>query len=160
MSNSTILALGAIIQEFRVGGRSIVQGFPTPELYIKHNSPYFGETIGRVANRIKDAKIDDLNGRSYELTANNGPNTLHGGPRGFGKREFEGPTRVERDGKDAILFKYLSKDGEEGFPGDVELRVWYVARKEGDVEVLEMEYEAELVGGDVSETVVNITNHR
>lgn len=74
-----LLPLGAIIQSFVVNGTNIVQGFPTSDLYKSHNSPFFGETIGRVANRIKDGKIDHLNGKSYTLARNDEPNTLHGG---------------------------------------------------------------------------------
>lgn len=122
------------------------------------NAPYFGETIGRIANRVAKGKFE-LNGKSHQLPINNGPNSLHGGDAGWGKREFEGPQEVERNGKQATLFKYLSKDGEEGYPGTVEVRVWYVQEKEQGQEVLHIEYEAELVG-DVAETAVNITNHR
>lgn len=75
----TFLPLGAIIKSYTINGVNIVQSFPTTDLYQKHNSPFFGETIGRVANRIKDGKIDSLNGKSYDLVVNNGPNTLHGG---------------------------------------------------------------------------------
>lgn len=158
------LPLGAIIQEFRVNGVNIVQNFPTTELYQKYNDPFFGETIGRVANRISGAKINNLNGRSYQLTANNGPNSLHGGKLGWGKRVFDGPTAVERNGKEATMFKYLSRDGEEGYPGTVELRVWYTTGTEHEqgfsVNVLEAEYEAELVGVEnIQETVVAVTNH-
>ena len=158
------LPLGAIIQEFRVNGLNIVQNFPTMELYQKYNDPYFGETIGRVTNRISNARINNLNGQVYPLTANNGTNCLHGGKRGWGKRMFEGPTTVHRNGHEAILFTYVSRDGEEGFPGTVELRVWYITRTEQEqgreVYVLEVEYEAELVGEeDVQETAVAVTNH-
>lgn len=160
----TFLPLGAIIQEFKIKGRNIVQGFPTAELYKKYNAPFFGETIGRIANRVSNAKINELNGKSYSLAANNGPNALHGGEQGWGKREFEGPLKTERNGKEAVLFKYLSKDGEEGYPGTVEVRVWYVQEKEKDngteKEVLHIELEAELVGDEVQETAVNLTNHR
>ena len=160
----TFLPLGAIIQEFKIKGRNIVQGFPTAELYKKHNDPFFGETIGRIANRVSGAKINDLNGRSYQLAANNGPNSLHGGDQGWGKREWEGPSNVERNGKDATLFKYTSVDGEEGYPGTVEVRVWYVQEKEQDggveKEVLHIEFEAELVGDEAQETAINVTNHR
>jgi aldose 1-epimerase len=160
----TFLPLGAIIQEFKVGGKNIVQGFDTAEQYKKYNGPYFGETIGRIANRVSNAKINDLNGKSYALPVNNGPNSLHGGEQGWGKHEFEGPTTVERNGKETTFFKYLSKDGEEGYPGTVEVRVWYVQEK-GQVdgvqqEVLNIEYEAELVGDEVDETAINMTNHR
>lgn len=160
-SNVKFLPLGAIIQEFKVGGRNIVQNFPTAELYPKYNAPFFGETIGRVANRISGAKIDSLNGQSYALIQNDGPNSLHGGELGFGKREFQGPTPLLRNGKESVEFKYLSPDGDQGYPGALELRVWYSASMEGEKTVLEIEYEAEMVGNDdVKETVVGITNHR
>jgi len=159
----TFLPLGAIIQKFVVNGKNIVQGFPTAELYKQHNAPFFGETIGRIANRVSKAKINNLNGKSYQLAVNNGPNSLHGGDLGWGKREFEGPIIVDRNGKEATLFKYVSKDGEEGYPGTVEVRVWYVQAKEevdgAQQEVLYIEYEAELIGDEVEETAINMTNH-
>ncbi|KAL5121078.1 hypothetical protein ACEQ8H_000929 [Pleosporales sp. CAS-2024a] len=159
----TFLPLGAIIQTFTVNGKNIVQGFPTAELYKKYNTPYFGETIGRVANRISNAKINDLNGKSYPLAVNNAVNSLHGGINGWGKREFEGPSTVDRNGKEATFFHYVSKDGEEGYPGTVELRVWYVQEKEvvdgAQHEVLYIEYEAELIGDEVNETAISVTNH-
>ncbi|KAF2144733.1 uncharacterized protein K452DRAFT_316665 [Aplosporella prunicola CBS 121167] len=163
-SNFSFLPLGAIIQEFAVNGQNIVQGFNTAEQYKQYNKPFFGETIGRVANRISGAKINSLNGTSYKLAANNGPNSLHGGDAGWGKREFQGPTPLNRNGKEAVLFKYLSPDGEGGYPGAVELRIWYTAytEKVEGVEhtVLDMEYEAELVGDDnVQETIIGLTNH-
>ena len=160
----TFLPQGAIIQEFKVGGQNIVLGFPSAASYKTKQNPFFGETIGRLANRIGGAKINNLNGKSYSLTANNGPNTLHGGVEGWGKRDFEGPTPVTRKGRDAVMFKYLSKDGEEGFPGTVELKLWYYAGvdKDGDMEKtnLEIEYEVELVGDEVEETAVGLANHR
>jgi aldose 1-epimerase len=156
----TFLPLGGIIQEFRVAGHNIVQGFPTAEDYVKHNSPYFGATIGRTCNRLKDAVLTNVNGRSYELAKNNGPNSLHGGKEGWDKRLFDGPKAVNRNGKEGIRFKYLSKDGEEGYPGTVELRVWYTASKEDGKTVLEVEYEVEFVGDEAEETAVSVTNHR
>ena len=160
----SFLPQGAIIQEFNVGGKNIVLGFPSASSYKTKHSPFFGETIGRLANRISGAKINDLNGKSYDLTANNGPNTLHGGVEGWGKKDFEGPTPVKRDGRDTVMFKYLSKDGEEGFPGTVELRVWFYPGMEQDEGVektsLEIEYEVELVGDEAEETAVGVTNHR
>jgi aldose 1-epimerase len=160
----TFLPLGAIIQEFRVNGVNIVQGFQTAEQYKQYNGPYFGETIGRIANRVAKGKINNLNGKSYQLPVNNGPNSLHGGEQGWGKHEFEGPVNVQRDGKDAVLFRYLSKDGEEGYPGTVQVSVWYTQAKEdvdgAQQEVLYIEYEAELVGDEVDETAINMTNHR
>jgi len=163
MSAFTFLPLGAIIQEFKINGRNIVQGFQTAEQYKKYNGPYFGETIGRIANRVSGAKIE-LNGKSYQLPVNNGPNSLHGGDSGWGKKEFEGPIQVQRNGKDAVLFKYTSKDGEEGYPGTVDVKVWYMAEKKQEdgveKEILTIEYEAELIGDEVEETAVGMTNHR
>ncbi|KAJ6153814.1 Glycoside hydrolase-type carbohydrate-binding subgroup [Penicillium chermesinum] len=155
----TFLPLGAIIQEFRVGGKNIVLGFPTQKHYVEHNTPHYGATIGRVANRIKDGRIANLNGREYQLVQNDGPNALHGGPKGWGKRIFEGPQTVTHNGRDALLFKYRSVDAEEGYPGTVEIRVWYAASKEDEKTVLTADYEVELIGDECEETVVNITNH-
>ncbi|OQO08067.1 hypothetical protein B0A48_06860 [Cryoendolithus antarcticus] len=160
----SFLPQGGIIQDFKVGGTNIVLGFPSAESYKTKHSPFFGETIGRVANRISGAKINSLNGKSYPLAVNNGPNTLHGGVNGWGKVDFEGPKDVERNGKEAVLFTYLSKDGDEGFPGTVEFKLWYTPSVENDKSgiektSLEIEYEVELVGDEVEETVVAVTNH-
>lgn len=157
----TFLPQGALIQEFRVAGLNIVQGFPTADLYATHNTPYFGETIGRTTNRIKDGLLSNLNGgKEYHLPINNGPNSLHGGEKGWGKRIFGGPKTVNRAGKKALEFRYSSRDGEEGYPGTVECRVWYTAGTDGAKTVLTVEYEVELVGDEVEETVVGVTNHR
>lgn len=154
------LPQGALIEEFKVAGVNIVQGFPEAKFYKSHNTPYFGETIGRTTNRIKDAKIENLNGKTYHLAVNNGPNSLHGGKKGWGKKDFEGPKPVNRNGKEGVEFKYLSQDGEEGYPGTVECRVWYTAGMEDGKTVLEAEWEVEFVGDECDETVVGVTNHR
>jgi aldose 1-epimerase len=161
----TFIPLGAIIQEFRVAGHNLILGFPSEEHYSRYNTPNFGATIGRTTNRIRNAAIDNLNGKSYTITTNKGPNSLHGGKEGWGKKVFEGPKAVHRNGKDGLEFRYLSKDGEEGYPGTVELRVWYTVGKEGDrtsspKTVLQVEYEIEFVGDECEETVVGVTNHR
>jgi aldose 1-epimerase len=168
----SFLPLGAIIQELRVGGVNIVQGFPEQSHYQSHNDPYFGETIGRVANRIKGARLENLNGgKVYSLAANNGPNNLHGGVVGWGKKIWNGPSPVGvrqipgiegLDGGESVKFTLTSEDGDEGFPGTVEVSVVYTVGKQvqdgKEVVVLGMEYEAELVGG-ADETVINMTNH-
>lgn len=167
----TFLPMGAIIQTFIVNGVNIVQGFPTQEDYAKYNAPYFGETIGRVANRISNAKINDLNGQSYILLANNGPNSLHGGKVGWGKRIWDGPKPVGLreipgveglKGGESVEFKLVSEDGDEGFPGTVEVKIVYTTGTQDvngkEAIVLGMEYEANLVGG-ADETVINMTNH-
>lgn len=159
----TFIPQGAIIQEFKVNETNIVLGFPSASSYKTETHQHFGETIGRVANRISGAKID-VNRRPSILNANSGPNTLHGGLEGWGKKTFEGPTPVQRNSRNAVMFKYLSEDGEEGFPGTVELRLWYYPSLEFDDGVektsLEIEYEAELISDDVYETAVSLTNHR
>lgn len=164
-SGFQFLPQGALIQEFKVAGQNIVLGFPRAEPY--QDAPFFGETIGRVANRLKDATITNLNGRSYKLAANNGKNHLHGGVKGWGKRTFTGPVPMERHGHESVQFTYVSPDGEEGYPGTVQVRVWYTAFEEQDHQgggpvktVLVAEYEVELIGNECQETVVNVTNHR
>ena len=161
-SSFALLPHGALIQEFKVGGHNIVLGFRESEPYI--SAPFFGETIGRVANRTKDGVIKNLNGRSYQLAQNNGPNHLHGGQYGWGKQDFTGPTPMMRNGKESVQFTYLSPDGDEGYPGTVELRVWYSASEEQEDGILKTvlvtEYEVELVGDECEETAANVTNHR
>jgi aldose 1-epimerase len=169
------LPLGAIIQSILIGKTNIVQGFPTQALYESHNEPFFGETIGRVANRISNAKINSLNGKSYTLAANNGVNSLHGGVKGWGKKIWQGPTPIgvkeipglqggKLEGGESVKFTLRSEDGDEGYPGTVETSVIYTAgtqkSAEGkEVRVLGIEYEAQLVGDEVEETAVNVTNH-
>lgn len=168
----TFLPLGAILQSFHVAGTNIVQGFPSQSAYASHNSPHFGATIGRVANRIQNATITSLNnGQSYKLGANDGPNNLHGGAKGWGKKTWEGPTPIGvkkeipglneqiHDGGESVVFKIRSEDGDEGFPGTVEASVVYTAGKTAEGKtILAMEYEAKLLDG-AEETVINMTNH-
>ncbi|KAL8937692.1 MAG: hypothetical protein Q9216_004302 [Gyalolechia sp. 2 TL-2023] len=157
----TFLSQGALIQEFKVAGLNIVQSFPEAKFYQTHNEAYLGETIGRTTNRVKRAKLENLNGRTYELAVNDGdnPNSLHGGARGWGKQDFEGPKPVNRNGKEGVQFRYLSKDGEEAYPGTVECFVWYTAGMEDGKTILEVEYQVELVGDECEESVVGVTNH-
>jgi aldose 1-epimerase len=169
------LPLGAIIQAFVVGKTNIVQGFPKQSLYESHNSPYFGETIGRIANRVSKAQINSLNGKSYSLAVNNAPNSLHGGNKGWGKRIWAGPTPVgikaipglegsgKLEGGESVKFTLRSEDGDEGYPGTLEASVVYTAgtqkSAEGkEVRVLGIEYQVELIDG-AEETAVNVTNH-
>lgn len=159
----TFLSQGAILQNFSVNGHDIVLGFPDPTLYENNNSAFFGETIGRIANRTKDAILRNLNGgKTYLLAANEGSNNLHGGLQGWGKKRFNVKTEATKPEKrEAIEFSYESKDGEEGFPGTVECRVLYQQRSEEGKTVLEVDYEVALVGDDCcEETVVSLTNHR
>ncbi|KHN97176.1 Aldose 1-epimerase, subgroup [Metarhizium album ARSEF 1941] len=165
------LPLGAIIQSFKVKDTNIVLGFPTQEQYVQYNTPYFGETIGRVANRIKGAQLDSVNGKVYRLAANDGPNTLHGGNVGWGKRIWKGPVPIGIkhipgvegfQGGESVGFTLVSEDGDEGFPGTVEAKVTYTTGTQvvngKQVLVLGIEYEAGLVDG-ADETPINMTNH-
>lgn len=168
----TFLPLGAILQSFTIGKTNIVQGFRTQEQYEAHNDPFFGETIGRVANRIANGEIRSLNGRSYGLAKNNGVNALHGGVKGWGKRVWDGPTPVGvrgipgvagLEGGESMEFGLRSEDGDEGYPGTVDVKVIYTSGTQvvdgKSVKVLGIEYEVKLVGDEVEETVVNVTNH-
>lgn len=125
-----IIRTGACIQRLIVPDRSghaadIVLGFDQEQPYKDGTSPYFGAVVGRVANRIANATFD-LDGKRYELAANNGPNCLHGGVVGFSRREWavaeQGKTA---DGSEFVKLTYTSPDGEEGFPGEVSASVTY-----------------------------------
>lgn len=159
-SEFRFLPRGATIQSFIVAGHNIVQNFPEAHMYTTASHAYLGETIGRVSNRIKNAKLENLNGRTYQLYANNGPHSLHGGKIGWGNKTWSGPISVNRNGKEGVLFTYTSPDGDEGYPGTIEAKVWYITSMEGDKLILEMEYEAALVGDECEETVIAMTNHR
>uniref|UniRef100_A0A1D1XGL6 Aldose 1-epimerase n=1 Tax=Anthurium amnicola TaxID=1678845 RepID=A0A1D1XGL6_9ARAE len=101
----------------------VVLGFDTVEPYVKGAAPYFGCIVGRVANRIKDGKFT-LNGVEYSLPINNPPNSLHGGHKGFDKALWEVVEHI-RGEKPSITLKYFSRDGEEGYPGDVTVTATY-----------------------------------
>src|SRR5579862_5632737 len=111
---------GGIIQSIRVPDRDgkfadVVLGHDTAEGYIP-NPPYIGAVVGRYANRIANGTFT-LNGKTYTLPKNDGPNTLHGGTtRTFDKVMWESQPLKDKNG---VLFEYLSKDGEEGFPGNL-----------------------------------------
>ncbi|KAL5210590.1 hypothetical protein ABZP36_006213 [Zizania latifolia] len=101
----------------------VVLGFDSLDPYLNGTSPYFGCIVGRVANRIKDGRFT-LDGMEYSLAINNPPNTLHGGFKGFDKIIWETAEYVKGESP-SITFKYYSKDGEEGFPGDVSVTAKY-----------------------------------
>lgn len=101
----------------------VVLGFDSLDPYLNGTSPYFGCIVGRVANRIKDGKFT-LNGVQYSLAINNPPNTLHGGFKGFDKVIWE-VTEYNKGKTPSITLKYYSKDGEEGYPGDVSVTARY-----------------------------------
>jgi aldose 1-epimerase len=130
---------GGIIVSIRVPDRTgqfadIVLGHETLEGY-RPNPPYFGAIVGRYANRIANGTFK-LAGETYTLPKNDGPNTLHGGTRGFDKAVWDAEPLK---GKTAVAFSYFSKDGEEGFPGNLRVKVTYAVT---DANALEIDYEA------------------
>jgi aldose 1-epimerase len=149
----SVMDYGATITSIRVPDRDgkiddVVLGFDkfTPYLGMKD---YFGATVGRYANRIARGKFE-LEGVKYNLACNNPPNALHGGLRGFDKKmwNFE---QVDSD-TPAVRFTYLSKDGEEGYPGNLYVSVTYSLNDDNE---LRISYEATTD----KDTVINLTNH-
>jgi aldose 1-epimerase len=129
---------GAIITELHVpdfSGRlgDVVLGFDTVEEYVDHN-PYFGAIAGRVANRIAGGRFE-IDGEQYQLATNNGPNHLHGGLRGFDKVIWNAEPRRTSEGP-ALRLTYHSPDGEEGYPGAVDVTVDYIWTHANELKVV------------------------
>jgi aldose 1-epimerase len=150
----SIMNYGGIVVSLKVPDRSgamgdVVLGFDTFDPYLDKSS-YFGALIGRYGNRIGHARFT-LNGVEYKLAKNNGDNTLHGGNRGFDKIIWN-VKDVTGTGSPALELTYLSKDGEEGFPGNLTATVTYTWT---DANELKIDYNATTD----KDTVVNLTNH-
>ncbi len=126
--------------------QDVVLGFDNVDDYVNVNNN-FGATIGRYGNRIAHGKIT-VEGTEYELPQNNFGHTLHGGPEGFDKKVFQA---VQLDSQ-TVVFTYLSKDGEAGFPGNLDVKVTMTLT---DDNAIDLQYEATTD----KETVVNLTNH-
>lgn len=150
----TAINYGCIITELFVPDwngelENIVLGFDTLEEYEKH-SPYFGAIVGRHAGRIKEGKFE-LDGVYYQLERNNGPNHLHGGVRGLDRVVWD--IKVKESEKAISLeYSYNSKDGENGYPGNVQLKVSYTLNEDNE---LILKYE----GHSDKRTILNLTNH-
>lgn len=125
----------------------VVAGFTSVEGYQHSTEPYFGATIGRYGNRIAKGKFT-LDGKAYTLFINNTPNTLHGGKKGYQDVVWD----ASKTDKQTLVLTYLSKDMEEGFPGNLKVKVVYALT---DDNALKISYEATTV----KNTVVNLTNH-
>jgi aldose 1-epimerase len=150
----TALDYGGIITSIEVpdrGGKlaDVVLGYDTLDGYLSDGS-YYGAIVGRFANRIGGARFT-LDGQRYELAANNGPNTLHGGLKGFDKALWHAEP-FERDGTAGVVLTHTSPDGEEGFPGSLSVSVTYTF---DDKNELAIDYEATTD----KPTVLNLTNH-
>ena len=151
-SEATVISLGATLQSLRLHDRNghlidVVLGYDSLPEYLNAGS-YFGATIGRYANRIAHAEFT-LDGKTYHLPANNGENTLHGGTAGFNRGLWD---RVGPRSANSIRLKYLSADGDQGFPGQLTVWVTYTLT---DADELNISYEARTS----APTVVNLTNH-
>jgi aldose 1-epimerase len=125
----------------------VVVGFDSVQQFVQSTEPYFGATIGRYGNRIAKGKFT-LDGKEYKLFANNGPNTLHGGKKGYQDVVWE----AKQIGDSSVELRYLSKDNEEGFPGNLDVKVTYMLTGNNE---LKIDYEARTD----KKTVLNLTNH-
>lgn len=147
-----ITNLGGRIVSWMVPGKDrrysdISVGFDNVEAYLKANEAYYGALIGRVGNRIANGEFS-LNGDTYTLEKNNGPNSLHGGPKGFHNVVWD----AEQIDSKILKLTYTSEDGEEGFPGKLDVEVVYSLTDDNE---LRIEYTA----NTDKQTVVNLTNH-
>ena len=149
-----ITNFGGILVSFKVPDRNgkfddVVLGFNDLGSYLKPH-PYFGALIGRYGNRIAKGRFT-LNGVEYKLAVNNGENHLHGGIKGFDKVVWTGKEMRTKIGP-AVVLTYLSKDGEEGYPGNLNVRVVYTLTNNDE---LKIEYSATTD----KDTVTNLTHH-
>jgi len=124
---------------------NVVIGFDTPEAY-QTNPSYLGAIVGRCANRIANARFK-LDGTTYALTANIGPNHLHGGRKGFDKVIWD----AKQSGA-ALELRYTSRDGEEGYPGNLDVRVTYTLNERSELTV-------DYFATTDKATPVNLTQH-
>ncbi len=148
------LNYGCVITKIIVPDRhghldNVVLGFDHFEDYVAY-SPYFGAVIGRVAGRIKNAQFE-LEGIEYKLAANEHPHHLHGGKKGFNAVIWKVGT-MECENGVGLRFSYLSPDGEEGYPGNLDMNITYLLSNTNELSIT---YEARTD----RKTVVNLTNH-
>ena len=152
--HATVISYGAILQSVIVPDRrgkpgEVTLGYNDMTGYIKAPN-YFGATVGRYANRIRAGKFS-IDGKQYTLAINNPPNALHGGPVGFDKRLWT-ITKVTNGPTASVVLNYVSADGEEGYPGTLNVTATYSLNEKNELSV---EYDATTD----KPTIVNITNH-
>lgn len=128
--------------------RDVVLGYDNLESYLKGDK-YFGALIGRFGNRIQHGKFI-LNSKEYLLAQNNGENHLHGGLKGFDKVVWD--ARIIESEPNTLELSYLSIDGEEGYPGNLNVKVKYVLTEDNSLEIIYM-------ATTDKDTIVNLTNH-
>jgi aldose 1-epimerase len=148
-----VITYGALLTEMHVPDRTgrfgdVTLGFDNLQSYLDGH-PYFGATVGRYANRIAQGRFT-LDGRTYVLATNDGPNHLHGGVRGFDKVIWRAEVLAGTGA--AVRFTYTSPDGEEGYPGTLTAAVTYTLTEDNE---LRLDY----LATTSQATVVNLTNH-
>jgi len=146
---------GGIITSILVPDRSghlddVVLGYDNAESYIKNNGPFMGAIIGRYGNRIAKGAFT-LDGQTYRLATNNGPNHLHGGNKGFDKVMWQTEEFRNADGT-GVIFRYTSPDGDEGYPGTLQVRVTYTLTDRNELIV-------DYFATSDKATPVNLTQH-
>lgn len=150
-----IMTYGGIVQSLTAPDKNgkygdVVLGYDTLDGYLT-NSPYFGALIGRYGNRIANGHFT-LDGQTYTLATNNGPNSLHGGIKGFDKQVWK-VVRAENTAKGPQLeLSYVSPDGEEGYPGTLKVDALYTLTPDNG---LRLDYKATTD----KDTIVNLTQH-
>ncbi len=149
-----VMTYGAILTELHVPDRDgklddVVLGFDNLKDYLAPH-PCFGATVGRVANRIAKAKFT-LDGKEYTLATNSGPNAIHGGLKGFDKVVWKAEALPRPDGV-AVQLNYRSRDGEEGYPGNLLITVTYALTNENELRIT-------YAATTDKATPVNLTNH-
>jgi aldose 1-epimerase len=150
----TVITLGASVQSLMIKGRSgaladVALGYPDLKGYLAKPS-FFGATVGRVANRIAGGRFS-LDGRVYQAPVNDGPNSLHGGTKGFDKVVWQ-VVSVEKGPTASVTLRYISPDGDEGYPGVLTATATYALDAKGDLTV-------DYTASTDRPTVVNISNH-
>jgi aldose 1-epimerase len=127
----------------------IVLGYDSLKPYIENN-PYFGAIVGRYANRIANARFT-LDKKTYTLPKNDGKNSLHGGVKGFDKVVWDAEEKQDSS-QVSLVLSYLSRDGEEGFPGSLDVRVTYTLNNENELQTM-------IEATTYKSTPVNLCNH-
>ncbi len=150
LTNYGAILLGIEMPDTEGVMADVTLGFDTLDEYVTGNDPYFGATVGRFANRINGGKFS-LEGVDYTLAVNNGPNHLHGGLQGFDKVLWDYEL-LDGESGSCVSFSYTSVDGEENYPGKLNVRVKYELT---DANELVISYEAETD----KTTIINLTNH-
>ncbi len=153
--SAKILTLGAAVQSLLVRGRDgllhdVVPGFDTVRGY-EESDACFGAVIGRVCNRIRGASFE-LNGKTYELAANEGANNLHSGPDGYHRRVFSVLDSGRNEQEAYVVLGLHSRDGDQGYPGNVDFTVRYAFTQDGRLSI-------QMEGTPDQDTMISMTNH-